>query len=248
MLARWMVLCYVGLMGIHTIADAKENRKHWLEARVDYLTSSDFYTWLGNTPKWWTDTRAGILCGKRTGEQKQFPPEVAVSVEHGSFDEEHIITKFAEEVGAICEPTNTLTMNDRWPGLAASIDGLVVGIDTGEATLRFAQDKRAMETLAYDLQYALEEEGTPVVLEIKKSTSAGWSDGKVSEWYVPQIQGQMHILDLNYAVIVADTILRKGPRFFWNLTATLVARDPAFATEMDRMNEEFLTAVKRGAK
>jgi hypothetical protein len=86
------------------------------------------------------------------------------------------------------------------------------------------------------------------VCEIKKSTSAGWSQGKVSEWYVPQIQGQMHILDLKQAVIVADTVLRKGPRLYWNLAAIVVDRDPEFEEVMDRMNEEFDELVLRARK
>ncbi len=168
-------------MSIRQIADAKSDREAWLEARRGYLTSSDFYTWIGDTPKWWSDTRHDIIRAKRDASQKEFPPDVAVSVEHGSFDEEHIMAKFAAEVGAEVEPVNSLTTNDRWPGLAASIDGFVHHCFPPDGEFRFAQNGPAMEQVALQLEELCQDDS--VVCEIKKSTSKGWSDGKVSEWY-----------------------------------------------------------------
>lgn len=229
---------------IKQIADAKTNRDAWLEARRGYLTSSDFYTWLGDTPKWWSDTRHEIIRAKRDGSQKEFPPDVQVSVEHGSFDEEQVIRKFAYETGSECEAINSLTVNDRWPRLAASIDGLVHHCFPPDGKFCFSQDTERMRNVANGLEHFCQD--GPVLLEIKKSTSAGWSNGKVSEWYIPQIQGQMHILDLERCVIVADTVLRRGPRLFWNLVAIGVTRDPDFAAVLDKMNEEFDKAVPVG--
>jgi hypothetical protein len=44
---------------------------------------------------------------------------------------------------------------------------------------------------------------------------------------------------MDYAVIVAETVLRMGHRLFWNLTADIIERDPAFVKTMDRLNKEF---------
>lgn len=227
-------------MATRIIADAKADRELWLDARRDYLTSSDFYTWLGDTPRWWSDTAEDILKSKRSGAQKEFPPEVQVSVDHGSFDEEHIQRKFGVEIGARVEPVNTLQVNDRWPDLAASIDGYVWAPHE-EGAYQFAQDKVAMRRVARKLKAVLPE-GESAVNEVKKSTSAGWSKGKVSEWYLPQIQGQMHILEKDHCIIIAETVLRQGHRMFWNLTAHHVQRDPAFVEVMDRLQEEFTNA------
>jgi len=231
-------------MATEIIADAKEDRQGWLDARRGYLTSSDFYTWLGDTPKWWSDTKHDIIRSKESGAQKEFPPEVQVSVDHGSFDEEHIQRKFGIEIGAEVEPVNTLVINDRWPLLAASIDGFVGVPDLDKAAFQFSQDKAAMHSVAAKLQAVLAP-GETAINEVKKSTSAGWSKGKVSEWYVPQIQGQLHILEKDHLVIIAETILRQGHRMFWNLTAHYVQRDPAFESVMDQMNEEFANAIAR---
>lgn len=232
-------------MTIRKIADAKEDKEAWLEARKDYLTSSDFYTWIGDTPKWWSDTREDIIDIKLGKKEKEFPREVAVSVEHGSFDEENIMAKFGEEIGAPVEPCNALTVNDRWPHLAASIDGFVYRPDRPGAFL-YGQDREDMEDVRAHLTEILDD--APAILEIKKSTSKGWSKGKVSEWYLPQLQGQLHILDMPYAVIVAETVLQDGYRLYWNLTADVVERDPVFAGTMDRLNKEFIQALDRAKK
>ena len=231
-------------MAVKIIADAKADRQGWLDARRDYLTSSDFYTWLGDTPKWWSDTKDDIIKSKASGAQKEFPPEVQVSVDHGSFDEEHIQVKFGVEIGAEVEPVNTLAINDRWPHLAASIDGFVGVPDLDIGTFQFSQDKAAMRRVAKKLKSVLGP-GETAINEVKKSTSVGWSRGKVSDWYIPQIQGQLHILEKDHLVIIAETVLRQGHRMFWNLTANYVQRDPQFESTMDQLNEEFAHAIAR---
>lgn len=231
-------------MTITVVADAKKDFDGWLKKRKEYLTSSDFYSWIGDTPGWWSDTRDTVLAEKRTDTPKEFDHEVQVSVEHGSFDEENILRKFAVEVGATVEPRNTLTVNDRWPHLAASIDGLLLDIEPSRGAYKFSQDREAMVDTALHLaQLRVVHEGCPLITEVKKSTSKGWSAGKVSEWYVPQVQGQLHILDLPAAVIMAETILRKGHRLFWNLTANVIIRDEEFAGVMDRLDAEFARAL-----
>ena len=231
-------------MSIKQIADAKGDREAWLEARKGYLTSSDFYTWLGDTPPWWSDTRHDVLENKLSGKGKEFDWETSVSVAHGHADEEHILSKFASDVGAEVEAVNSLTTNERWPGLAASIDGFVHSIDPEAGKFELCQDKEGARATALRMAEVI---GSGKLLcEIKKSVSAGWSQGKVSEWYIPQIQGQMHILDIEYCVIVADTVYRKGRRSYWNLVPLLVQRDPSFASVMDRLNDEWLDAIGKG--
>jgi hypothetical protein len=236
-------MAYSVHMSITKVADAKADRDAWLKARKNYLTSSDFFSWIGDTPKWWSDTRYDILEQKFAGVPKEFPADVQVSIEHGSFDEEHIMRKFGVEIGARVEPSNALTVNSRWPHLAASIDGFVHR-PHALGHFCFSQDSVAMEEVCDTLFDACKD--GPAVCEIKKSTSAGWSNGKVSPWYVPQVQGQLYILEMDHAVIVADTVLRGGGgRLFWNLTANVIERDPNFEKTMDRLDNEFEQALDR---
>jgi hypothetical protein len=228
-------------MGIQIIADAKKDRAGWLEARKGYLTSSDFYTWRGDTPKWWSDTRDDIITGKNANTQKEFPADVMVSIEHGSADEEHIQRKFGDEIGSEVEPVNTLVTNDRWPHLAASIDGYVWAPHK-EGRYCFSQDKSSMRSIANKLKAVLPE-GESAINEVKKSTSAGWSKGSISEWYLDQLQGQLHILEKDHLIIIAETVLRKGHRLFWNLTAHYVQREPFYEDVMDQLNEEFENVI-----
>ena len=80
-----------------------------------------------------------------------------------------------------------------------------------------------------------------ILLEIKRSTSVKWQQ-QVPEYYIPQLQTQMHILDLPAAVIAADTIKRGAEqkwRLFWDMRAYVVLRNPAWASKLDQANEEF---------
>jgi hypothetical protein len=229
-------------MSITAIADAKEDFDHWLEARKPYLTSSDMFTWREiGIPDWWGDTRQSIIEQKFEGADKEFGQEAYISMCHGTFDEVNIINKFGKAANAKTEACNKLFVNDRWPHLAASIDGFVYS-PTGEPDYTLFQDSEALDEVTDDMQVVMEKDEA-ILLEIKRSTSTKWQT-QVPEYYIPQLQTQMHILDLPAAVIVADTIKRgveQKWRLFWDMRAYLVLRNPAWASKLDQANEEFRT-------
>jgi hypothetical protein len=119
-------------MSITQLADAKEDFDHWKEIRKGYLSSSEVFTWIGNTPDWWKDDRRDVLDGKR-GVEKTFDRETETSIAHGSFDEENIQAKFGHAVGCEVQPHNGFFVNDRWPLIGASIDGFGVPASTASA-------------------------------------------------------------------------------------------------------------------
>jgi len=227
-------------MTIEAIADAKEDFDGWLEARKDYLTSSQMFTWRGvSIPDWWDDTRQSIEDEKFGGRHKIFDHEATVSMAHGTFDEENIMHKFGAAVGARVEPCNKLFVNDRWPHLAASIDGFVYA-PKGTPDYTLFQAPTILDEVRTDMDNSIEGEQA-ILCEIKKSTSTKWQT-EVPVYYRPQLQTQLHILDLPAAVIVAETIKRGDDqkwRWFWDMRAYLVLRNPVWESKLDQANREF---------
>lgn len=234
----------VGVSDTFVLADANADRDHWLETRKRYLTSSDIYTWRGvDIPKWWSSSRQDIVGEKFEREERLFEPAVETSMKNGNFDEENIQKKFGYAVGAKTENCNKLFGCGKWMGLAASIDGFVFRPETAVADhAELCQDPHALDLIAHELHEKILGSGA-WLCEIKKSTSQVWQD-RVPDYYIPQLQCQMHILKLPAAVIVAETIKQVGRRKFWDLRAYIVYQDPEWESILDQCNDEFLE-IKR---
>jgi hypothetical protein len=190
-------------------------------------------------PEWWSDTRDSIIDTKFGGADKEFDYETYVSMTHGTFDEVNIMMKFSKAVGARVESCNKLFVNDRWPHLAASIDGFVYA-PGGDPDHYLFQAPEMLDELIDNMVQVIKP-GTAILCEIKKSTSVKWQIG-VPEYYIPQLQTQMHILDLPAAVIVTETIKRGADqkwRLFWDMRAYLVLRNPVWESKLDQANKEF---------
>ncbi len=236
-------------MGIERIGTA-DNREEWLEQRKSYLTASSICGWRGpaHLPKkygWYFEdnNRESIIAEKFEGFEKEFTPEATVSMAHGREDEEHIIWKVGEELGAYTEPDNSMFVNDRWPHIAATVDAFIYR-PAVDPKYCFGQD-RAQSERAFAGLLDLEP-GMATVLEIKKSVSVGWAKGEVPPYYITQVQTQLHLLDLPFGLIAAEC-LYKHPvekwRLFWDLRPTIIHRDPAWADVLDQCNEEFKEAL-----
>ena len=223
-------------------ADAKEDFDHWKKVRRNYLTSSDMFTWLEvGIPDWWGDTREDILHSKVTGEDKEFDTETETSIAHGSYDEEHIQEKFGYAVGCGVEPHNGLYVNNRWPYLAASIDGF--GFPTPEAELH--PELFQSRAMCKKLRRHIDREGVRFITEVKKSTSTKWQR-EVPEYYITQVKTQLAIMEIPYAIIMADTVARGKKmkwRQFWDMRAYVIEADPAWPALLDEIDKEFEDAL-----
>jgi len=239
-------------MSIRKVGDASD-RGVWLEERKQYLTASSVYGWRGpnyadKKNAWYFEdnNRATICAEKFAGYEKEFPPYSIVSMAHGSYDELNIIRKFQEGIGYKCEPDNSMMVNDRWPHLAATVDGFLhTDDDLGEPTVNYCQDTDAFPTL----RERIAGRGTGI-LEIKKSISVYWSRGQVPEYYVAQVKTQLAILELDWAVICAECIFtdpKEKWRKYWDLRPTVIKRTPQWDTVLDVCNEEFALAKQAQA-
>lgn len=227
-------------MGIKVIGDAAGDRESWLEARKGYLTASSIFTWREvDHPRWWGDKRDGIIAEKFEGVEKTFDESATVSMAHGSFSEQDIARKFEDGIGYRVETSNEMFVNSKYPGLAATVDGyLFPEDDLGEPETNYCQDARVFPRLRRRLG------GRPKgVLELKRSVSLGWQTD-VPIYYVSQVQCQLHLAGLDWAVICADTICRQGRRTYWDLRPYLIEKDPTWHEILSQCSDEFL-AVKK---
>lgn len=222
-----------------------ENREAWLESRRGYLTASSIFTWREvDHPKWWSDKRADIVAEKWGGVEKEFDAFTQVSINHGAFSEKDIALKFEDGIGFRVETCNDMFINDDFPGIAATLDGyLHTGVmdDRGKCGPQYCQDGQVFP----NLRASIEDRGTGV-LELKRSVSKGWQT-KVPDYYYSQVQCQLHITDLDWGVICADTIYRDGYRQYWDLRPYLIERDPSWRGILQQAGEEFLAAQKENA-
>ena len=226
------------------LGDAEADRDAWLAARKKLLTSSDMFTWTGDYESWWSSTRKDIIDEKFHGARKEFPPNDAVSIHHGSFDEANIIRKTGVALGADVQGVNWLVTNPKWEHLGASIDGFIAHAGEEPDPL-FFQDKKMCKALVARLKSC----GEPAVLEIKKSLSRKWPKAPPNYYADYQCQAQMHILDIPGCIISAETVKdvrmtdentgRAYYRRFWNLAAYWLDRDEAFIHTLDQLNDEF---------
>lgn len=234
-------------MAIQRIGTA-DNREEWLEQRKGYLGASEITAWLGpsclpDKYKWYfaDNTREGIIAQKFHGVEKEFGEYAIVSMAHGAHDEENIIAKVGEMLACPVEPDNSQFVNDRWPGIAATVDAFIGYDPTTEPGTNFCQSSEQIDKVLRGLSRL--DEGDMTVLEIKKSVSVGWARGEVAPYYVNQVQTQLHILDLEFGVIAAECLFKHPKekwRLFWDLRPFIIERDPKWADVLDRTNEEFL--------
>lgn len=251
-------------MGIEKVADAKEDREHWLETRKNYLGASSICGWRGPSAlpakyDWYfgDNNQETIVAQKFQGVEKTFPAASQVSMDNGAHDEENIIRKVEASLGYRCEPDNSMMVNSRWPHLAATADCFVhtdsehdIGV---HPDANFCQDGSIFPALRDTIR------NTGMgLLEIKKSTSVGWARGEVPAYYVPQLKTQMAIMRIPWVIICAECIYidpRQKWRKYWDLRPTLFFRDFRWDDVLDQVNAEFgaakgkhLTQSDQGAK
>ena len=224
------------------LADAKEDFDHWKETRRGYLTSSEIYGYREvDVPDWYASNNNPkvILAGKR-GEDKEFDEITETTMLHGNLYEERVQENFGWAVGCEVLPDNGLYWNPKWSRIAASIDGFgqpgcpshLFGVHP-----EVSQDRSWVEPLRDEI----DRRGTLFLTEVKFSTSQAWPKGP-AQYYKDQVQTQLHVLDMPYAVIMAQTFMRHPDqkwRFVWDFRAHIIEFDPAWAAVLDETNAAF---------
>lgn len=232
-------------MGIERLGTS-EDRAEWLERRKLYLGASEIFTFRGvGLPRWWGDSRADVYAEKLDGVAKVFDARTQVAINHGSFSERDIGLKFQDGINLKVELSDDQFQNSEFPGIAATLDGYI-HVDRpypgaiNDVGPQFCQDPDVFPALRAELC----ELGGSGALELKRSVSKAWTS-YVPEYYISQLQCQMHVCDLPWAVICADTIFKDGYRQYWDLRAFLVMRDPAWRGILQDLGGQFLEEKER---
>lgn len=101
------------------------SHEEWLALRHQYIGGSDAAAVVGLNP--WVSPYA--LWAEKTGKTPGFEGNLATEV--GTFLEEFVAKKFAEETGKKVRRVNQSFLNDQYPWAIANIDRDIVGEDAG---------------------------------------------------------------------------------------------------------------------
>lgn len=227
-----------------------EDEALWIQARKFFVTASDFFNFAQLGPSYWPDRRPEILAEKLMGKQRVFgdtPEKKELAerrMEHGKFNEDNNLAKFSHYAKLRTKPAHFFMTNDRWPWLGCTLDGIVAAPKRYEKINGKVFDQADHVQAIRDTLLFRDGIG---ICELKQHERKA---AKLNEYFghvkrsgaevpggppysiLPQIQGQMHIADFKWSLLVAQI----GAI---HMQAHLVERDESFAELLDDMNEGF---------
>lgn len=238
---------------MHIICDDRD-RTHWLEERRKRITASDLGTFMGLAPDYFTSSKQDILDEKSSGVDRVFGGGNSSNVAHGRHDETNNLQKASLLFGLPVCPFHYLVGDERWPYLAATLDGLglcdfMVPPDTSYA--KSGSKYGRYDTLGQVLETISELEALQgvCVVELKQTGShifkrkdekRSWIE-ELPEYLIPQVQCQMWITGIAQCLIV-------GQLGADNMTGYLVFRDDTWKRRLDEANEEAMRCLGQNPK
>lgn len=216
----------------------KEGTQEWLDSRKSFITASSAYTILedGNLPKWWSNTKQDIIDGKFNGIEATFDRDSKRKMWWGSYDEATNMVAASEVLGIPMARHQWLVNNPRWEHLAGTPDGLAYGDvllppnyepAVSEKQVDFCRERVA----ALGGVGVVEMKNTREPFRPRGGGPASWFDYP-PEYYKPQVQFQMALLDLDWALLIGKT----GGN---GLCPHFIQRDRAFDDSMDKLNDMY---------
>ena len=151
-----------------TIVLCRAHTPEWHDERRKRVTGSDIASWIGIAPSYWDDKQA-ILERKLMGVDKEFDPKTVRRMAHGVEREALGLELTGKLFGYPTARYSYLITHERWPYLAATLDGLLFPwVGVGPDVRLTSQPERALQMLA-EIDALLPKE--PVLTEIKVSDS-----------------------------------------------------------------------------
>jgi hypothetical protein len=205
----------------------------WKQERRKRVTASDMLCFLNMEPSWWSSSWEEILHHKINDTDRQMDLEGRVSVRHGSRSEGLNLELTSELLGFGITRHNAMYVNDRWPHIGATLDGLL----WTQRGLGPNLDLSTQTGLVAETYERLSELPGPVMVESKNArypfkrqgTYNSWLNGTYPDYHYPQVQTGMHVADFEWCLLCA----RLGGR---DLAPYLIRRDPTWADRLDEAN------------
>ncbi len=223
----------------------------WLDERKKYLTGSSVSSMLGVNP-WMSEAR---YLASKDPERDEPPFFQSRPMLNGKMDEAYNTQKFAAIGGLRCRQTHLFVASTLFPGLASTLDALVMMPREGRTpeTLDRLVSEPWPARLLLEMECALDDGlGRTGLLEMKQTERFGGRKGtrglKLSEWlkaskpprhYEVQLQTQLHVTGYDWGILCA----RVGAH---DMKAFFVRRDDsaefvgAIRGALDRCREVFL--------
>jgi len=224
-----------------TFIICKSSDPHWLDERRKRITASDMNVWLGTQPSFYEETKATLVGRKLTGEDSVFNDRSLRRMAHGREREQNALRMAGLMFGFPTAPYGYLIGNERWPYLAATLDGLLFPWVGREPYYSLTSQEGHMAEVRSIIEHA----HAPVMCEVKVSDSGhrykdradsptagqkAWID-YCPTYHFEQVQTGLWMSGLEHALLVG--CLGGDELICW-----YVPRQERWAETMDEVNGE----------
>jgi len=216
-----------------------ERKDVWLAERKKLITASDMLVFLGQQPDWYSTNRDDLIAQKVDGMEPVFDHKAKVRMKHGRLDEAPNLRKASALLGYPIVDYHYLIGNERWPYLGATLDGILFPDMHVDPDLELTvQEGRVLETVN---SIGFVGNG-PILVEMKQTEAHRYGkNGKpwidfIPSYYIPQVQTQMWIADLEACVLV-------GCLGAADMTAWFIERDPEWEAILESANKEAFSVL-----
>ena len=222
-----------------TIVICKAHTPQWHAERRRRVTGSDIASWVGIAPDYW-DSKEDLLLQKLGGHEKEFDDKTQRRMAHGVEREANALEMTGLVLGYPTARYSYLVTHERWPYLAATLDGLLFPWVGVEPNLTLTSQKE----LALEVRSLIQDAGEPVLTEIKVSDSGhrykekrGDNAGKypwrdfAPDYHLAQVQTGLWMMDLEHGIL-------SGCLGGDDIIPWYIHRSDTWADVLDRVNEE----------
>ena len=212
----------------------------WLEERRRRVTASELSIWIGTAPSFYSETRETLLARKLSGGEADFNDKSLRRLAHGREREANALRMTGEMFGYPTAGYSYLVGNERWPFLAATMDGLMFPWLGRQPRFELTSQVGHMAEIANTIAGL----GQPILVEIKVSDSGhrykdkdgphagrkAWIDYSPT-YHAEQVQTGLWMAGLDHALLAG--CLGGDELICW-----YHQRNAEWAEVLDRANEE----------
>lgn len=223
-----------------TYVICRSDDPRWPEERRKRITASQVNVWLGTQPSFFEETKETLVARKLAGGDAVFNDRSRRRMTHGREREAGALQMAGKLFGFPTARYSYLIGNERWPHIAATLDGLLFPWVGAEPDYDLTSQVGHMAEIRSIIEYVEE----PVMCEVKVSDSGhrykekngdhagqrAWVDF-CPTYHREQVQTGLWVTGLNHALLVG--LLGGDELICW-----YNRRDPGFERTLDHVDRE----------